>query len=252
MLYQRASHVLQYNEYQSNPMEDMLVKKYGVLLCDADDTIFDFAKAEGFAFYEAMRAHDLPSGARWLRRYSEINKAMWKMLERGEITQPVLRIKRFEQLLVEMGEARDASALSCAYSDALGRCAATVDGAEQAVRRWSERVPVVIVTNGIAAVQRGRMARSPIRAYISGMVISEEIGAAKPDPRVIQAALMAAKCADKAQALMLGDSLSSDIAGAVNAGVDSCWYNPHREENRSAVRPTYEIRSLEEVDALLP
>ena len=83
------------------------------------------------------------------------------------------------------------------------------------------------------------------------MVISEEVGAAKPDPRMIEEALQMVRCGDKSRALMLGDSLTSDIAGAVNAGVDSCWFNPHGKENTTAIRPTYEVRSLEQVDELL-
>ena len=227
------------------------MKKYGVLLCDADDTIFDFGRAEVLAFREAMHTFDLPEDDAWLLRYSEINKALWKAFERGEVTQPVLRVKRFEQLLCEMGADRDAKALSCAYSDALGRCPVTLAGAVESVERWSRRVPVVIVTNGVAAVQRGRMERSPVRHCIRGMVISEEVGAAKPDPRMIEEALQMVRCGDKSCALMLGDSLTSDIAGAVNAGVDSCWFNPHGKENTTAIRPTYEVRSLEQVDELL-
>ena len=119
------------------------------------------------------------------------------------------------------------------------------------MRRWSARVPVVVVTNGIGSVQRGRMERSPIRAYIRGLIISEEVGAAKPDPRMIEAALRAVGCADRARALMLGDSLTSDIAGAEAAGVDSCWFNPSGAKNESVHRPTYEIRRYEQLDALL-
>lgn len=227
------------------------MKKYGVLLCDADDTIFDFGRAEVAAFREAMRSFDLPQDDAWLLRYSEINKALWKAFERGEVTQPVLRVKRFEQLLYEMRASRDAKALSYAYSEALGRCPAMLAGAEEAVERWSRRVPVVIVTNGVAAVQRGRMERSPVRHYIRGMVISEEVGAAKPDPKMIEEALRMVGCSDKSSALMLGDSLTSDIAGAANAGVDSCWFNPQGKENATAIRPTYEVRSLCQVDGLL-
>ena len=123
--------------------------------------------------------------------------------------------------------------------------------AQEAVRRWSARVPVVVVTNGIGSVQRGRMERSPIRAYIRGLIISEEVGAAKPDPRMIEAALRAVGCTDRSRALMLGDSLTSDIAGAGAAGVDSCWFNPSGAKNGSVHRPTYEIRRYEQLDELL-
>lgn len=227
------------------------MKTYGVLLCDADDTIFDFRRAEEVAFQEAMRAFGLPDGPDWLAVYSGINRALWKAFERGEVTQPVLRVQRFERLLARMNVRRDAAAVAARYTQALGCCAATLPGAEEAVRRWSARVPVIVVTNGIGSVQRGRMERSPIRAYIRGLIISEEVGAAKPDPRMIEAALRAVGCTDRSRALMLGDSLSSDIAGAGAAGVDSCWFNPSGAKNESVHRPTYEIRRYEQLDALL-
>ena len=92
---------------------------------------------------------------------------------------------------------------------------------------------------------------SPVRQYIRGMVISEEIGAAKPDPKMLEIGMEMVGVRDKSRALMLGDSLSSDIAAAHNAGVDACWYNPKGAENTKGLPVRYEIRSLDEVDQLL-
>ena len=137
------------------------------------------------------------------------------------------------------------------YANALGSQALPLDGAVEAVARWSEILPVVIVTNGISAIQRGRMALSPIRHVISGMIVSEEVGAAKPDPRMLKMAMREAGVEDPRRALMLGDSLTSDIAGAANAGVDACWFNRHGAVNTRGLPIRYEIRSLDEVDDIL-
>ena len=226
-------------------------RRYDVLLCDADDTLFDFHKAEANAFAIACEAAGFVSTPELLALYSRINDALWKELERGGITQPVLRVRRFEQFLEATGKQADPVNIADVYADALGSQAIPLDGAEEAAARWSEILPIVIVTNGISSIQRGRMALSPIRHVISGMIVSEEVGAAKPDPRMLFEAMRVAGVEDARRALMLGDSLTSDIAGAANAGVDACWFNRHGAVNGRGLPVRYEIRSLGEVDDIL-
>ncbi len=226
--------------------------RYDVLLCDADNTLFDFGKAEEKAFALACAHVGIEATDALLAIYSEINEALWKLLEQGGITQKVLRVRRFEQFLEAIGRTDvDAPDMAAAFVEALGMQSVPIDGAIEAVARWSQLVPVIIVTNGIARVQHGRMNGSPIKQHIVGMVISEEVGAAKPDPKMIEVAMEMAGVTDKTRALMLGDSLSSDIAAAANAGVDACWYNPNGLENAKALPVAYDIRTLDEVDAIL-
>lgn len=227
-------------------------RRYDVLLCDADDTIFDFGRAEENAFALACEAMGLEATAERLALYSQINLALWKLLEQGGITQKALRVRRFEQFLDAIGRGElDAGEMGAAFVDALGRQSVPLPGAVEAVARWSRVLPVIIVTNGIARVQHSRMDKSPVKAYLSGMVISEEVGAAKPDPKMIEAGLAMAGVTDKRRALVLGDSLSSDMTAAANAGVDACWFNPKGAKNERGLPIRYEIRSLDEVDALL-
>jgi len=226
--------------------------RYDVLLCDADNTIFDFNQAEVNAFEAACARVGIKADEELLEIYSAINEALWKLFEQGGITQKVLRVRRFEQFLEAIGRTElNAQAMAEEFVAALGRQSVPIDGAIEAVARWSKIVPVIIVTNGIAKVQHGRMERSEVRHYIRGMVISEEVGAAKPDPKMIEVAMEMAGVTDKSRALMLGDSLSSDIAAAANAGVDACWYNPNGAENKKGLPIRYEIRDLDEVDAIL-
>ena len=226
--------------------------RYDVLLCDADNTIFDFGKAEENAFAEACARMGLEADADRLATYSRINEALWRLFEQGGITQSALRVRRFEQFLEAIGhEELDAQAMAQAFVEALGRQSVPIDGAIDALRRWSRLLPVIIVTNGIARVQHGRMDGSEARHYIRGMVISEEVGAAKPDPKMIEAGMELAGVCERSRVLMLGDSLSSDIAAAANAGVDACWYNPQGKANESGLPIAYTIRSLDEVDAIL-
>ena len=235
-------------KYKTKRGNDM---RYDVLLCDADNTLFDFNKAEENAFAIACEQMGFSSTPELLATYSKINEALWKLLEQGGITQEVLRVRRFEQFLEAIHRNDDAQKMCDAFVDALGRQSVPLDGAVEAVKRWSAKVPVIIVTNGIGQVQRGRMAGSELRPYVSGLVISEEDGAAKPNPLMLEKGMELAHVTDRRRALMLGDSLTSDMAAARNAGIDACWFNPKGAANDKGVPIAYEIASLDEVDAIL-
>ena len=226
--------------------------RYDLLLCDADDTLFDFGRAEENAFADACARMGLEATDALLKTYSDINAALWRLLEQGGITQAVLRVRRFEQFLEKIGRSDlDAQRMATAFTDSLGRQSVPIDGAVEAVARWSRIVPVIIVTNGIARVQHGRMDGSEVRHYIRGMVVSEEVGAAKPDPKMIEIGMEMAGVQNRSRVLMLGDSLSSDIAAAANAGVDACWYNPHGKAARPDIQPDFQFSRLEQLPALL-
>lgn len=227
-------------------------RRYDVLLCDADNTIFDFEQAEVCAFADACAFAGLAPTDALLHTYSQINQALWKLLEQGGITQKELRVRRFEQFLATIGRTDvDAPGMAQAFTDSLGRQSVPIAGAVEAVERWSRVLPVIIVTNGIARVQRGRMDGSAVKPFISGLVISEEVGSAKPDPAMLRIGMEQAGVSDVRRALMLGDSLSSDIAAAANAGIDACWYNPRGIVNDKGLPVRYEIRDLDEVDSIL-
>ncbi len=227
-------------------------KRYDLLLCDADDTLFDFGKAEENAFQEACAHMGFAATPELHAAYSKINAALWKLLEQGGITQKVLRVRRFEQFLEAIGRNDlNAQEMATVFADALGRQSVPIEGAIEAVARWSKIVPVIIVTNGISKIQHGRMDGSEVRHYISGMVISEEVGAAKPDPKMLEIGMEMAGITDKRRVLVLGDSISSDMGAAANAGIDACWYNPKKNVNTRGLPIRYEITDLNDVDGIL-
>ncbi|MDR0897854.1 MAG: HAD-IA family hydrolase [Oscillospiraceae bacterium] len=247
------------------------MRKYEVLLVDADDTLLDFPKAEKAALAEACAGLGIAITPAQGERYAEINQSVWRRFERGEITQVELRTERFRLFLDEIGAAHSSEALAdlfgrvlpadapSEYSPealadlfvaALAKHADALPGAEDFLREAAARVPVVVVTNGIASVQRGRFALSPLKQYLTGHVISGEVGYQKPDPRMIFTALEIVNKPPEV-ALMLGDSLTSDIAAANAAGCDSCWFNPGGKANTTPHRPTYEIKTLREALAWL-
>ncbi len=222
--------------------------RYTWLLLDADGTLFDYDRAEAGALQAAYAEFGLPWTMGMLRAYRRINARVWREFEQGQITQEALRTRRFEQLFDAFGIAGDPDAFSPAYLRHLAALGTDLlDGAEEVVRALHGKVGMVILTNGIAEVQRSRVERCAIRGYISGLVISEEAGAAKPDPAIFDAAFAVMGWPDKAQVLMVGDSLSSDMAGANAYGIDACWFNPDGRERPPDLAIRYEIKRLDEL-----
>ncbi len=216
--------------------------KYKMILLDIDDTIFDFQAGNRNAVAELMAELGLSSPTVF-DEYQAINHACWEALERGEMTQEILHVERFRRFLASKNRYDDPKSVADRFAELLGQQAILLPGAEEFVKTLSEHLPVVVLTNGITVIQKARMARSPISRWITRFVISQEVGASKPDPRIFEIALDGTSPAD---ALMIGDSLNSDIRGAAASGLDSCWFNPHRKPAPANLTPTYEAATFED------
>lgn len=219
--------------------------KYDILLCDIDDTLFDFPKGEAIALENTFRAFDIPVNEETWSAYHAANKEQWRKLERGETTPQRLRVDRFAEFLRMIGLERDANAMSDVAIDNLGQQRWPLPYCVELCRQVSEKMPIWLVTNGIARVQHSRMDDCVLTPYISGMVISEELGVSKPNPKMVWEALAQAGVDDLSRAVFLGDSLTSDIGAASNAGVDSILFTNGKDipEKHNA---TYAVKTLEE------
>ena len=220
--------------------------RYKMILLDVDDTIFDFQAGNRNAVGELMTELGLSSPTVF-DEYQAINHACWEALERGEMTQEVLHVERFRRFLASKGRDDDPKAVADRFAQLLGQQAIPLPGAENLVKTLSERVPVVILTNGITVIQKARMARSTIKQWISRVVISQEVGASKPDPRIFEVALDGVSPSD---ALMSGDSPASDVLGANRAGIPVCWFNPKGKALPEHIHADFEARTLEECLAI--
>ncbi len=219
--------------------------KYQLLICDLDDTLFDFHKGESIAIVETLRQFDIPDTPEVIALYLQANAAQWKKLERGETTQKQLRVDRFADFLALAGLERDANALSETYIERLGRQRWPLPYAVELCRRVSERMPIALVTNGISRIQRARLNGCELMPYVKSVFISEELGVSKPDPRMIYEAMQIVNVTDPKRVLVLGDSQTSDIAAANNAGADSLLFTngkPIPQEHKA----TYAAQTLEE------
>jgi 2-haloacid dehalogenase len=225
--------------------------KYSVVFLDADETLFDFRKAEGWALNEAFRRRGLSLTDGAGAAYDEINAGLWRRLERGELDQRTIRSERFRLLFERLGIGEDPRAFGELYVECLSTAAFLLDGAEELCERLSATRRLAIVTNGIADVQKSRLARASIARFIERAIVSEEVGSAKPDPAIFAKALELMGVSDRSSVVMVGDSLTSDIAGGIAFGIDTCWVNLRGSAPDPAIVPTYVARSLAEVESFV-
>ncbi len=225
--------------------------RYPYVLFDLDGTLFDYRKAEAAALAAAFAGVGLRFEPAYLELYRQINQRAWLELERAEVTREELKLRRFVELLDEVGLAGDAAALSEQYIEELSRRSDLLDGAESMLRRLDGKVAKVVITNGLQAVQRPRLAGSAIRGMFQGVVISEEVDSAKPHPGIFDAAFERLGHPPRDEVLIVGDSLTSDIQGGNDYGIDTCWFNPDVEARDVDVESRYEIRSLSEIPGIV-
>lgn len=224
---------------------------YRWVFFDADGTLFDYDKAEEKALMLSFRAFELPFGPEAVKAYRKFNQAAWEDFERGLITAQILHTRRFEQLFEAFDLQADARQFGRTYLSKLAEGSELFEGAYELVKRLSRVYQLAIITNGLSAVQRPRLATSGLGQFFKTLVISEEQGAAKPDSKFFDAAFELAGQPERASVLVVGDSISSDIQGGITYGLDTCWFNPQAKPPDPRWHPRYEIQHLEQLYTLL-
>ena len=221
---------------------------YKAIFFDADDTLFDYPRAERAALGACGREFGLRVEPEiFINAYRRHNLDVWRAFERGETDQAALRVERFRRLAAEFDISDlPVDKVSVFYLEALSRQPQLFPGALATVRALAKKFPLALVTNGIAMVQRRRFAASPITAYFQAVVISEEVGIAKPDPRIFAPALEKIGVA-AGEVLYVGDSVTSDMAAARNAGMDFCWLNPDGIPVPDGYAPAFVIADIKEL-----
>ena len=221
--------------------------KYKFLLFDADHTLFDFNKSEYLALKSALEQLGCPSTDAHIERYSDINVKYWKMLERGEIDKVSLKLARFVEFGREFGFEDKAEALADLYMENLAHESHLFDGALELVEKLSKDYRLFIITNGVKSTQDGRFGVSPITKYFEKIFISEVIGAEKPSVEFFDAVANGIEGFERERALVIGDSLSSDIKGAINSKIDCIWYNPMKKSAPEGWDITYTVSNFYEI-----
>lgn len=217
---------------------------------DLDDTLLDFKMAEKHALQKTLFAHGIEPTPETVALYSQINISQWKLLEKGELDRPTLKVRRFALLAETLGLDFDPKAVAAAYEDNLAIGHFFIDGAPELLTALHGRYRLYIVTNGFAKVQRSRLASAKIVSLFDGIFISQEIGAEKPSLDFFNACFERIPHFSKSETLLIGDSLTSDIQGGLQAGLTTVLFCPG-EKPSSDIRANHEIAHLTELEALL-
>ena len=220
------------------------------LLLDLDDTILDFHKAERIALSKTFRDFGLEPAEDVLDLYHNINKWHWEQLELGVMTRDQVLVNRFGALFEKVGMTVDPAACAKSYESNLGIGHYFLPGAEEAVKRLSERCRLFLVSNGTATVQHSRLTSAGLYPYFEQVFISQEIGYNKPEKAYFDRCFERIPGFAPEKALMVGDSLTSDIKGGINAGLKTVWVNPAHKPCGD-IRPDYEIEGLSDLEGLL-
>ncbi len=222
-----------------------------VVLLDLDNTILNFNKAERIALGRALSEQGIPVNDEIAALYHKINIRHWEMLEDGVLTREQVLVQRYETLFRELGIEGDAMRTQAHYEAYLSEGHWFMPGAETLLEALKGKYRLFICSNGTQSVQDGRIASAGIAPYFEKIFISEHMDGNKPEARFFEQCFREIPGFRRERAIILGDSLSSDIRGGRNAGILTCWYNPAGKENHGPITPDYEIGKLDEFVDLL-
>ena len=221
------------------------------LFLDLDDTILDFHKAERIALSKTIRQFGVEPTEEVLHRYHQINKWHWEQLELGNLTRQEVLTGRFKMLFAELGLTVAPEKMQAGYERNLSIGHYFLPGAEETVEYLSQKYRLFLASNGTAVVQKGRMSSANLYRFFEEVFVSQEIGHNKPSKAYFDACFARISGFDPDKAMIVGDSLTSDIRGGNNAGIRTCWVNPNHAPGHPEIHVDYEIEALHQLPKLL-
>lgn len=221
------------------------------IFMDVDNTLLDFNKAEAIAVEKTLSALSIPHSPEVISRYSQLNLAQWKLLEQGKLTRDQVKVRRYQLLFKELGIQASADEAARIYEKLLGTGHYFMDGAEDVLSALYGSFHLYLATNGTAAVQKSRLKSAGIEPFFDQIFISEELGYNKPEPEFFKGCFERIPGLKKEEAVMVGDSLTSDILGGLRAGIRTIWFNRDQREAPGEIRPDYVITDLRELPGLI-
>ena len=227
------------------------MKKYKKLFFDVDDTLIDFKAAEKVALPALFKEYQMDYTEEVEVYYKTLNRQLWLALERGEITREQLMNRRFGETMRHFGQNIDGRKMDERYQELLVETVVLIDGAEQVLSELSKDYELYIVTNGLLKTQLARLNAANLTSYFKRIFVSEETGYQKPQIEFFNYVFANVENFEKSTSLIIGDSISADIIGGVNAGIDTCWFNPHNQKVEASIQPTYVLKNLHELVDIL-
>lgn len=227
------------------------MNKYNTILIDADDTLLDFHKAEKEGIKKVFKQNNVEFNEYIFKTYKKINSFLWDEFEKGKIKKDEITSNRFKILFQELNIKADDELFKKEYQEALGEGFYLIDGAREICEELFKKCNLYCVTNGLKKTQESRFKGADLNKYFKGIFVSEEVGYQKPSKEYFDYVFNKIGNIKLSETIIIGDSLSSDIAGGNNAGIDTCWFNPKRLNNNTSLKITYEIKELAELKDII-
>lgn len=224
---------------------------YSWILFDLDNTLYDFDKSSRFALEQTFSEYKIEFNLKNEQLYYQINKDCWTAFENGEMDFETLRSIRFERFAKAIGHSLNPEKMADLYLHLLSETDFKIDGAVTLLDYLKPKYKLAVVTNGLKEVKRPQLSKPEIAHYFQAVIISEEVGIAKPEAGFFEHTFNQIGNPEKSEVIIIGDNLNSDIKGGNNFGIDTCWFNPLGHKNNSSIKPTYEIRQLSDLPIIL-
>lgn len=225
--------------------------KYQWILFDLDNTLYDFDAASHSALRKTFEKYGVDPNEKNIAIYYTINHQCWTDFENGMMDFKTLRNKRFELFVDKIGANTEALKMGDHYLKLLSQSDHKIEGAISLLDYLKPKYNLAVVTNGLKEVKRPQLSEPEISKYFKEIIISEEIGVAKPHQGFFDHTFKKIGNPNKSSVIIVGDNLNSDIRGGQNYGIDTCWFNPKHAANKTDVVPTFEINTLKKLISTL-